>query len=51
MRKKKKYPVLEQVRIEKAVAGGKCLAHIGETVLFVEGNVAPEDVIDVQVIR
>ncbi len=50
-RKKKVQTVLEGLLIEKAVAEGKCMAHHGERVVFVEGMVAPGDKADVRIIK
>ena len=52
MRKKKeKSFVLEQVRIEDFAAEGKCLARHEGVVVFVEGVVAPGDLVDLRVMR
>lgn len=52
MRKKKeKAFVLEQIRIEDFAAEGKCLARHEGVVLFVEGVVAPGDLVDLRVLR
>jgi len=48
-KKKKVLPLLEQVYIEKVASTGKCLARHGEMVVFVEGNAAPGDVVDLRV--
>ena len=42
--------ILKNIRIESAVAEGKCIAHHEDKVIFVEG-VAPDDVVDVQLTR
>lgn len=47
---KKKFPILEQVRIEEMVAEGKCLARHENMVIFVSG-VAPGDVVDLRITR
>ncbi|NIK74295.1 23S rRNA (uracil1939-C5)-methyltransferase [Thermonema lapsum] len=49
--KKKVQPILQGVLIEKAVAEGKCIAHHGERVVFVEGMVAPGDRADVRIVK
>jgi len=52
MRKKKeKSFVLERVRIEDFAAEGKCLSRHEGVVIFVEGVVAPGDVVDLRVMR
>lgn len=43
--------VLEKILIEKPVAEGKCIAHYEERVVFVEGNIAPQDIADVEVYK
>jgi 23S rRNA (uracil1939-C5)-methyltransferase len=43
--------ILENITIEKAVSQGKCLSHYGEAVVFVEGNIAPNDVVDLEVFK
>ncbi|KOY88114.1 RNA methyltransferase [bacterium 336/3] len=43
--------VLEKILIEKPVAEGKCIAHYEERVIFVEGNIAPQDIADVEVYK
>ncbi|WP_394348135.1 23S rRNA (uracil(1939)-C(5))-methyltransferase RlmD [Pontibacter mangrovi] len=48
--KKKKFEILEGVRIEDMVAEGKCLARHDNMVIFVAG-VAPGDVVDLRVTR
>lgn len=50
-RKKKVQTVLTDLLIEKAVAEGKCIAHTGERVVFVEGAVAPGDKADVRIVK
>ncbi|MDX5421763.1 MAG: 23S rRNA (uracil(1939)-C(5))-methyltransferase RlmD [Hymenobacteraceae bacterium] len=47
---KKKYPILENIRIEEMVAEGKCLARHENMVIFV-GGVAPGDVVDLRITR
>jgi 23S rRNA (uracil1939-C5)-methyltransferase len=49
--KKKKYPLYEQVLIEDFAAEGKCLARVNDKVVFVEGPVAPGDLVDVRIHR
>ncbi|WP_114782401.1 23S rRNA (uracil(1939)-C(5))-methyltransferase RlmD [Botryobacter ruber] len=46
-KKKQKFELIEQIRIEEMVAEGKCLARHNNMVIFVDG-VAPGDVVDVQ---
>ncbi|WP_262697047.1 23S rRNA (uracil(1939)-C(5))-methyltransferase RlmD [Pontibacter oryzae] len=48
--KKKKFEILEQVKIEDMVAEGKCLARHDNMVIFVAG-VAPGDVVDLRITR
>ena len=45
-----KNKVLAGIRIEKAVAEGKCLARYEDRVIFIE-QVAPGDLIDLKLIR
>ena len=47
-RKKKPLPLLENVTIEAVAAEGKCVAHVGEMVVFVP-FVVPGDVVDLRV--
>ncbi|MFD2515004.1 23S rRNA (uracil(1939)-C(5))-methyltransferase RlmD [Pontibacter locisalis] len=47
---KKKFPILERIRIEEMVAEGKCLARHENMVIFV-GGVAPGDVVDLRITR
>lgn len=49
-RKRKRYPLLENVKIEKVAAEGKSLAHVDDKVVFVTEAV-PGDVADIQVTR
>ena len=49
-KKNKPLPLLEQVEIESVAAEGKCVAHVGEQVVFVP-FVVPGDVVDLQVIK
>ncbi len=53
MRKKKnkQQPVLEQITISDFAAEGKCIARHGDIVIFVEGAVAPGDVVDLRVFK
>lgn len=52
MRKKKiKEPLLEKVTITAIAAEGKCLARHEDVVIFVEGVVAPGDVVDLRITR
>lgn len=46
-----KKQIIEKLLIEKPVAEGKCIAHLGERVIFVEGNVAPQDIADVEIYK
>ncbi|GAA4425879.1 23S rRNA (uracil(1939)-C(5))-methyltransferase RlmD [Pontibacter saemangeumensis] len=48
--KKKKFELLENIRIEEMVAEGKCLARHNNMVIFVAG-VAPGDVVDLRITR
>ncbi|MCX2741691.1 23S rRNA (uracil(1939)-C(5))-methyltransferase RlmD [Pontibacter anaerobius] len=48
--KKKKFEILEGVKIEDMVAEGKCLARHDNMVIFVAG-VAPGDVVDLRITR
>lgn len=47
-RKRKPLPLLENVTIEAVAAEGKCVAHVGEMVVFVP-FVVPGDVVDLRV--
>lgn len=47
-RKRKPLPLLENVTIEAVAAEGKCVAHVGEVVVFVP-FVVPGDVVDLRV--
>ena len=47
-RKKKPLPLLENVTIEAVAAEGKCVAHVGEMVVFVP-FVVPGDIVDLRV--
>ncbi|MDJ1482323.1 23S rRNA (uracil(1939)-C(5))-methyltransferase RlmD [Cytophagaceae bacterium YF14B1] len=52
MRKKNKsYPILEKITVSDFAAEGKCLARHGEIVVFIEGIVAPDDVVDLRVFK
>ncbi|MDJ1472696.1 23S rRNA (uracil(1939)-C(5))-methyltransferase RlmD [Cytophagaceae bacterium DM2B3-1] len=52
MRKKNKsYPILEKITVSDFAAEGKCLARYGEIVVFIEGIVAPGDVVDLRVFK
>ncbi|GAB4134961.1 MAG: 23S rRNA (uracil(1939)-C(5))-methyltransferase RlmD [Raineya sp.] len=46
-----KKQIIEKLFIEKPVAEGKCIAHFEERVVFVEGNVAPADIVDVEIYK
>ncbi|MFN3316759.1 MAG: class I SAM-dependent RNA methyltransferase, partial [Raineya sp.] len=46
-----KKQIIEKLFIEKPVAEGKCMARYEERVVFVEGNVAPQDVVDVEIYK
>ena len=50
MSRKKPLPLLENVEIEAVAAEGKCIAHVGEMVVFVP-FVVPGDVVDLQVTK
>lgn len=50
MRKKRKNTVFEGVKIESMAAEGKCVARVGEKVIFIK-EVAPGDVADIQITR
>ena len=49
--KKEKSFVIERIKVEDFAAEGKCLARYNEKVIFIEGAVAPGDVVDVQVFK
>lgn len=49
-RTKKPLPLIENVCIERVAAEGKCVAHVGEMVVFVPFCV-PGDIVDVQIRR
>lgn len=52
MRKKNKnYLILEKITVSDFAAEGKCLARHGEIVVFIEGMVAPGDVVDLRVFK
>ncbi|MCU0444408.1 MAG: 23S rRNA (uracil(1939)-C(5))-methyltransferase RlmD [Microscillaceae bacterium] len=52
MRKKNKYPLIEQVTIQNFAAEGKCLVRHQDRVIFVAGSqAAPGDVVDLQIIK
>lgn len=46
-----KKQVIEKLFVEKPVAEGKCIARFEERIVFVEGNVAPQDVVDVEIYK
>jgi len=46
-----KKQIIEKIFIEKPVAEGKCVARFEERVVFVEGNVAPKDIVDVEIYK
>lgn len=51
MKKKNKYPRIDNIAIQGIAAEGKCLTRHNETVIFIDGQrVAPEDVVDLQII-
>jgi 23S rRNA (uracil1939-C5)-methyltransferase len=43
--------ILEQLLITDIAAEGKCIARSGDMVIFVEGAVAPGDVVDVRIVK
>ena len=47
-RKRKPFPIFENVTIEAVAAEGKCVAHVEDKVVFVP-FVVPGDVVDLQV--
>jgi 23S rRNA (uracil1939-C5)-methyltransferase len=49
-RKRKPFPILQNVKIEAVAAEGKCLFHDGDQVVFVPFCV-PGDIVDVQIVR
>ena len=49
-RKRKPLPLLENVSIESVAAEGKCVAHVGEMVVFVP-FVVPGDIVDLRVLK
>lgn len=53
MRKKQQKPpvILENLRVEDFAAEGKCLARHEGQVIFIEGEVAPGDVVDVRIFK
>lgn len=52
MRKKKQEKILlEKIFIEKPVAEGRCLAHYQERVVLVEGDIAPQDIADLEIFK
>ena len=53
MRKKQQKPpvILENLRVEDFAAEGKCLARHEGQVVFIEGEVAPGDVVDVRIFK
>jgi 23S rRNA (uracil1939-C5)-methyltransferase len=50
MRRKKKLPLFEKVKIDRIAAEGKCVARVDNQVIFVE-NVAPGDVVDIRITK
>jgi 23S rRNA (uracil1939-C5)-methyltransferase len=51
MKKKNKYPRIDNISIQGIAAEGKCIARHEDRVIFIEGQrVAPEDVVDLQII-
>ncbi|MDX1904399.1 MAG: 23S rRNA (uracil(1939)-C(5))-methyltransferase RlmD [Thermonemataceae bacterium] len=46
-----KKEILEKVRIEKPAAEGKCIVHHENKVIFVEGNIAPQDIADIEIYK
>lgn len=51
MRKKRKNIILENVHILEMVAEGKCLARHDEKVIFIEGDVVPEDIATIRITK
>jgi 23S rRNA (uracil1939-C5)-methyltransferase len=49
--RKEKLPVLEKITIAGIAAEGKCIAKVDDMVIFVDGVVAPGDVVDLQITR
>jgi 23S rRNA (uracil1939-C5)-methyltransferase len=49
--KKEKFPLLKNITISGIAAEGKCIARAEDMVVFVEGMVAPGDVVDLQITR
>jgi 23S rRNA (uracil1939-C5)-methyltransferase len=49
--RKEKLPVLEKITIAGIAAEGKCIARVDDMVIFVDGVVAPGDVVDLQITR
>ncbi len=49
-RKKKKLPILKNIRIESVAAEGKCIAHVDDFVIFVS-FVVPGDIVDLQICK
>ena len=47
-RKRKPFPILENVTIEAVAAEGKCITHVDDKVVFVP-FVVPDDVVDLQI--
>ena len=47
-RKRKPFPILENVTIEAVAAEGKCITHVDDKVVFVP-FVVPGDVVDLQI--
>lgn len=50
-RKDKTHPILEQITVSDIAAEGKCLARHGEIVIFIDGAVAPGDVVDLRITK
>lgn len=50
-RRKEKQEVLEKITIQDIAAEGKCIARQEDMVIFVDGSVAPGDVVDLRVTR
>ena len=46
---KKNKQILQNILVEDFAAEGKCLARVDGAVVFIDGNVAPGDVVDVEV--
>ena len=50
MKRKKENIVIENITVSDIVAEGKCIARHNDKVIFIE-NVAPNDVIDIKIIK